>query len=223
MKRISAILVVLVMLSMSASSFGFFLIYNVSTTVKGVSAVTGAKVTVPLKGYLVLDIDDSDGSILDANLILYGKDSNTPSKQKVYAQLNSNDAAGDLFASTWYLGDYTFLRLEGNQPWDFEILLSGKEKLMDIGFGTLNKVSVASSIKGVNMVRAGILLGPDGMEMSGTANASATLWIAAVKMVNRDGWTQDEIVVTGKDTVDGHVNSLIQRLEYKQYSAIVLP
>jgi hypothetical protein len=223
MKRLLAGLGVLVMLGMCASSFGYILVYNVSTTVKGADYDTDAKVSIPLKGYLVLNLDDSDGDLIDANLIMYGNDANTPKKQKVYVQLNYSDSADDLGADVWYVADYMFVDFWGRSPWDFEIMLQGKAKWRDIG--AADTQWVASSIKGVNLVWDGFLLGPGDQEVSGTANASATLWTAAVKAINDplETWTQDEVVVTGKDIGSGHENSLIERLVAQHYQAAELP
>ncbi|MGA2071384.1 MAG: hypothetical protein ABSG97_08530 [Sedimentisphaerales bacterium] len=210
MKRLLAGLVVLVMMGMCASSFGFFLIYNVSTTVKGGDSATDAKAAVPLKAYLVLDLNDSNGLLVDANLIMYGNDANTPKKQKVYVQLNHSDDADLLGADVWYIDNLIFVDFWGRSPFDFEIMLQGKTALKDVGFGTSDKMWVASSIKGDTMVWDNFLLGPSASQsVSGTANASASLWTAATKYVNAHGWTQEQIIEVGSPDHE----SLIQILE----------
>jgi len=210
MKRLLGLSVLFVVLSVSVPSYGFFLIYNLSTTVKGADYDTDLKTTVPLKAYLVLNLNDISGDVVDANLIMYGKDT---TKTKVYVQLNESDSAGFLSADIWYIGDYTFVDIWSyDNPFDFEMLLSGKEALKDIGFGAGDKVWVAGSIKGVNMVWDGFLLGAAGQDVSGTSNASASLYTVATKAVNRDSWTQDEIV-----------DNLISILQNKGYVAATLP
>ena len=67
------LVVLFVILSVCVPSYGFFLIYNVTGPVKGVN--DEAKATIPLKGYLVFQLDDIAGTLVDANLIIYGKDS----------------------------------------------------------------------------------------------------------------------------------------------------
>jgi hypothetical protein len=217
MKRISTILVVLVMMTMCTSSFGFFLVYNVSTSVKGADGATDDKTTVPLKGYLLLNLDNTSGEVVDANLVLYGKDSNTPTKQKVYVQLNDSDANSFLGASVWYVADFVFVNIWSYEdPFDFEMLLSGKIKLKDVGKGTSDMEWVASSIKGVNMVWDGFLLGPSGQNVSGTANASATL-NSLTKSFNDTlpSWTQDQII--NGQLIDGVNRGIIPDLERKGY------
>jgi hypothetical protein len=224
MRRISAALVVLVMLAMCALSFGnYFLIYNVSATVNGADDDTGVKTTVPMKGYLVVNLTDDDGDFVDANLILYGNDSSTPKKQKVYVVLNYNSDEF-LDVESRVIGDFAFMDITGSGPFNFEMLISGKQTLKDIGKGTLDKKNVPSSIKGNLIVRTGFLLGPDAeQDVAGTANVSATLWAVATKWVNGANdehvqWTQDEIL-SGRGEDDG----LIGILEGKLYRPAVLP
>jgi hypothetical protein len=208
---------------MCVPSYGYFLIYNVSTTVKGGDYYTDTKVTIPLKGYLVLNLD-ADGYEVDVNLILYGNDANTTKKQKVYVQLNqSNDPNIDgLEANVWYISDLMFVNFwwYNGAPFNFEMMLQGKAALKDIGFGTSDKGWVAGSVKGVNMVWSNFLLGPDlNQDISGTSNASATLDLKATKYVNFNGWTQDTIILNG----DGGREGLIPMLESKGYVAATLP
>jgi hypothetical protein len=198
MKRLLGLAVLFAVLSAWVpSSYGspmtyHCLVYNLSTTVKGADADTDLKATIPLKGYLVLYFADGCDSPWDANLILYGNDANTP-KKKVYVQLNMR---GDQFLapSGWTIGDLMFLDLQGEEPFDFEIMLQGKRTLKDIGFGTADKRMVATSIKGVDIVEFGFLLGPDPQAITGTANASATLNTAVTKQINENGWGPDAAV-----------------------------
>jgi hypothetical protein len=84
MKKLLACLVALVMFGICSSSFGdYFIIYNVSSTVKEVNE-GGIKGAIPLKSYLVVRLNDAD-EYVDANLVMYGKGQN---KQKVYVQLD---------------------------------------------------------------------------------------------------------------------------------------
>jgi hypothetical protein len=225
MKRLLGLVILFVVLSVCVPSYGYFLIYNVSTTVKGADDNTGAKTTIPLKGYLVLNLDAND-ALVDANLIMYGNDANTPKKQKVYVQLNqSNDPQIEsLAADVWYIGDFIFVDFWNynfnNRPLYFEILLQGKVALKDIGFGASEKKQVAGSIKGVNMVLDGFQLGPDpNQDVSGTANASATLDLKATQYVNFHSWTQETIILNGDSGRDG----LIQILQGKGFVATTLP
>ena len=224
MRKLSACLVVLVVFGICSPSFGYMLLYKVSTTVKGADDDTGEKVRIPLKGYLLLNINEYD-EIADANLILYGKDTDGARK---YVQLNHSDSDQLLGADDeiWYAGDMAFVGIWGNAPFDFEIFLSGKAKWRNVGLGDEEEKFVARSIKGVTIIWADFVLGSSAdQDILGSANASATLWNAAVKAVNdpEEPWTQDEIIETGKELTGGHENSLIEILEGKDFEPATLP
>jgi hypothetical protein len=198
MKRLLGLGVLFVVLGLSVpSSYAaptHYLIYNISTTVKGADRETNAKVAIPMKGYLVLFFADGCDTPADANLFLYGNDSNTP-KKKVYVQLNARGSNNFLAVSAWHIGDLMFVDLQGNSPFVFKIMLQGKLALKDIGFGTADKRMVATSIKGVNIAEGSFLLGPlGGQWVSGTGSASATLNTVLTKAANAESRTRDEIV-----------------------------
>jgi hypothetical protein len=213
MRRISTVLVVLVMMAMCTSSFGYFLIFNVSTTVKGADSDTDLATTIAMKGYLLLNIADGCDTLVDANLVLYGNDT---SKHKVYVLLNHNEY---LDADIWTVGDFVFFDLWTQGPYfDFQCMLSGKGKLLDIGYGTSDKKYVASSIKGVGMVWDGYLLGPSvDQDVSATGNVSATLNVKYTKSVNDTDptWTQDQIV--HGQLIGSTLRGIIPDLEAKGY------
>jgi hypothetical protein len=222
MRRLMAGLVVLVILGICSPSFGYLLLYKVSMTARGADVDTDAKANVPLKGYLLLNLDDNN-EIADANLILYGRDTD---KAKKYVLLNISDSASLLEGGVWYSGGLMFVDLSGYDPFDFEIFLSGKTKLRNVGLGKDAKKSIAGRIKGVTMVWDGFLLGPsDDQDVTGSAKARALLWKAAIKAINDpdETWTQDEVIVDGKDLTGGHENSLIEMLEDKGYEEATLP
>jgi hypothetical protein len=215
MRKISTVLVVLVMMAMCTSSFGYFLIFNVSTTVKGADYDTDLATTIAMKGYLLLNIADGCDTLVDANLVLYGKDT---SKQKVYVRLNyTSDEFLDI--DIWTIGDFVFFGLDTEGPYfDFECMLSGKGKMLDIGYGTSDKKYVANSIKGVGMVWDGYLLGPSSdQDVSATGNVSATLNNPYTKAVNDTDptWTQDQII--HGQMIGGTLRGIIPDLEAKGY------
>ncbi len=212
-------LVVLVMLGVCATSFGnYFLIYNVSMTVKGVDYDTGGAVTVPMKGYFVLDLNDSD-EFVDANLVLYGKN---PDGEKVYVELdrNGNELLGGTETRLDY--GYFFIYLGGANYFSFDAQLIGKTKLKDVGLGTDEKKEIASSVKGVISVWEGMLLDAS-QDISGTANISMTLNNAYTKAVNDTDptWTQEQIIEG--QLIDGEMRGIKPDLARKDYTAASLP
>lgn len=211
MRRLLGLAVLFVVLSVCVPSYGYFLIYKVSSKVKGADQATNAKVTIPFKGYLVLNIADGNNTLVDANLILYGKNTR---KNNVYAQLSQSDSNNSLGTGLRYIGNDMFVGFWTDDLCRFEMLLSGKAVLKDIGLGTSGKKLVAGSIKGVNTVWWGFLLGPySNQDVSGTANVSATLWTTATRYANEHGWTQDQIIESGSTDREG----LIPMLQGKGY------
>ena len=214
MRRLLWLAVVFVVLSVSVPSYGYFLIYNVSCTVKGANNDLAA--TIPWKSYFVANLDDSNDVLVDANLIMYGQDS---SKHKVYVVLNYSDANEYLDADAWWHGDYVVFDFYAyHTPFEFEGLTIGLAKAKNIGLA--DTMYVASSMKGTMMVWGRMLFDADD-DIAGTGNVSATLDLKTTNLVNANGWTQENIVETGGDIAGKHQKSLIEKLA--GYSAAVLP
>jgi hypothetical protein len=187
MKKLSAALVLCAILGICASSQGYFLIYKITTSVKGIDDET--PVRVPWKAYLVMKFDDSGDSFLDSSMLMYGKDND---KQKVYLQLNYT-VDEYLYTDMWYKGEYICMALDGQYRFAFDGLLTGKMRTTDIGLGT--EKSVAKSMKGVIEVDIGMLL-DDEQDITGTGNISASLWRPLTRRINETTptLTQAEVI-----------------------------
>ncbi len=81
MKRLLGLVVLFVVLCVSVPSYGYYLIYNLSGSAKGIN--NGVPASIPWKGYFVVEVISDN--IVDANLIMYGKDS---TKAKVYLEFD---------------------------------------------------------------------------------------------------------------------------------------
>jgi hypothetical protein len=230
-KKSMAGLVVAAVLSVCALSYGvslppaYYLVFNVSATVQGADDATDAKAAVPLKGYLVIAFNASD-NFQDANLVIYGKDANTPKKQPVYFEVDYGNGTGVLSVDAYAVGDYfTFFDIwdtNSNSPFSFEGFMMGK--LTPKNVGTIPGVkSVPSSLKGVFMNWGEVLLGPAGHYISGTGNMSATLNNAITKLVNDTGptWTQYQIL--NGQLINGVNRGIKPDLQSKGYRELVLP
>jgi len=215
MKRLSAILVVLVMLWICTSSYGYFLIYNLSGTIRGTNGMVDIKkVTTPFKGYLVLNVDNDTNSFSDANMIICGKD---PNHHKVYVLLNANDSNAFLNPNILFRAKRNFYELNGTSPFDFRILMMGHIYKTNIGI-THDRKYVATSLGGAITSQEGMFLGL-GQEMAGTGNISASLYSIATKGVN------DPNNHISPHTQSGIVNTLKEILESKErhYKALNIP
>ena len=212
MRRLLGLVVIFLVLSVCVPSYGYFLIYNVSGSVKGFNNELAA--SIPWKAYLVVNLN-SDDEFVDANLVMYGKDS---TKKPVYIQLNYSDIAHslDIAISTNESGYIAFdLRTDVNTPLNYEALIIGKKKLT--GIGLADKKTVPTSLTGAMIVRSDMFFAATD-NMTGTGNMSATLYPAATKAVNTYHLTQDEIIVSGLSGYPG----IIQTLQAKGFSAAIL-
>jgi hypothetical protein len=217
MRRLLWLAVVFVVFSTCAPSYGYFLIYNVSCSVKGANNNLAA--TIPLKGYLVANLD-SAGDLVDANLIMYGQDH---LKNKVYVQLNHAGSNSTLNVKMKILYNGNLMGVDiwdyNDSPFYFEVFVIGKLVPKNIGSSTKD---VASSLNGPISVWGGILLDPTD-DIMGTGNVSASLDLKTTNLVNANGWTQENIVETGGDIAGKHQNSFIQKLAAQHFQAAVLP
>jgi hypothetical protein len=193
MKRLSALFVVLVMLGICAPSYGYFLIYKLSGTIRGIiynrSDANTIRiddtnaVTIPFKGLLVMNIAldevNDTNTLIDANLIIYGKDANN---HKVYVQLNASDSNEFLNPSILERGNKRhFYVLNGNSPFDFNSFMMGTARSVDIGLA--KRIILATSLRGTITAEDSVFLDLD-YKITGVGNISASLFTLATNGVN---------------------------------------
>jgi hypothetical protein len=215
MKRLLGLAVLFAILFMCAPSYGYFLVYNISATVKGVDyGYAQGVVSIPLKGYVLVTLNDSDGFV-DANLVLYGTNS---TGEKVYVELNLNGNEYLDDTETWADYGYAFVYIEGRDAsyfdWDGQVF--GKTALKDIGLGSASKKNVAGSLKGAINVWEGMLLDTR-QDIIGTASVSMSLNSSYTKAVNDNdpSWTKEEILEG--QIVSGKLRGIKPDLEAKHY------
>ncbi|MGA2679255.1 MAG: hypothetical protein ABSF37_08140 [Sedimentisphaerales bacterium] len=225
MKKLSAILIVLVVFLMCSPSFGYTLIYNVSVPVKGADATSGLKISAPMRAILILSIDTLITSIDDANLIIYGNDTNVPKKQKVYVEYDFTTMDEFHYAILRTLGGYYFVDISAyTDIVSLEGFMMGKWKTQDVGPLLGGRQDVAGSLKGGFAIRDGFLLGPVDLmqDISGTADISASLWTSMTKWAN--GHNTDGAGGVGElKTQDQVVTWAIGYLTAKGYHPATLP
>ena len=196
MKKLSALFVVLIMLGICTSSYGYFLIYKLSGTIRGamynrsdtktIGIDDTNAVTIPFKGLLVmnlaLDEVNDTNTLIDANMIIYGRDTND---HKVYVQLNSSDSNEFLDAFILERGNKRhFYGLNGKSPFDFNAFMIGDVHSINIGLPHGYRILLASSLKGSITGGYGIFLDLD-QEIAEVGNISASLFTLATKGVNK--------------------------------------
>jgi hypothetical protein len=209
MKRLSAVLVVLVMLGICTSSYGYFLIYTLSGQIKGTNGTVDVKKkTISFRGYLVMNFDDDTNSIVDANMFISGKDHD----RRVYVQLNMHDSNGFLDANILPQDERNFYTLHGNSPFGFSALIMGDVHHGRIigrdAEGLLIKKDIATSPSGAITQEEGIFLALD-QNIAAVGNMSASFYSVATKGVNNPNnhispHTQEGTVDTLKEILASH-------------------
>ncbi len=204
MRKIVTVLVLLAMFELCTSSYGYLLVYKISTTIKGSDNNTGAVATVPLKGFLIMDPCNP----AESNVIIYGNDANTPKKQKAYVMFYGGTFDAHNLDDS---GKYVSLEFSlDNANFNMVGLIKGKLK-NNVNVGPISEglQSVAVSLKGVVCVWEGQMLGPisANRDVSGTSNISVTLWPLATKWANGADdvdpgqKTQQEVIEMAVDTI----------------------
>jgi len=227
MKRLSALFVVLIMLGICTPSYGYFLIYKLSGTIRGIiynpsDTIKGVddtnRVTIPFKGLLVMNIAldevNDTNTLIDANLIVYGKDANN---HKVYVQLNASDSNGFLDPFILERGNKRhFYKLNGNSPFDFNSFMMGNVGKVNIGL--TKRILLAPTLRGTITAEDSVFLDLD-HKITGVGTISASLFTLATKGVN-DLNNPDPITPR---TQDGIINALkgIGVFNHKYYDHIL--
>ncbi|MGA2093554.1 MAG: hypothetical protein ABSH16_09130 [Sedimentisphaerales bacterium] len=211
MKKLLALIVVVVILGICPSTKGLLLVYRVSSSVKGVDGTAGVTLTVPFKAYLVMDFNER-GVYRDANMLMFG---NNADGSKVYYQLNDSDSNNLLDTGVWNKGikaPYLFVGLGtygADNPFDFEACMWGKMTVKDIGFGKEHLWLVPTSMKGTFTVWYKMLYDAD-QNISGTGDVSAKLDPVTYNF-NAEGWSKEDAVAL-----------IINALQDKDYSQGVI-
>jgi len=209
MRRLIGSAVLFAVLSLTVPSYGnYYLIYNMSANVKGVDYnYLHEAVTIPLKGYLLLTLSDSN-IFIDTNMVLYGKDTDGAKK---YVELGYN--GDNLYFSNSYMWrgyGYFGVVIDGGQ-------LIGKMTLKDVGLGATTKKNVASSLKGVLNVEEGMLLDAR-QDIAGTSTISMSLNSVYTKGANGNDPVWDANSLMNGQEINGINRGIKPDLQAKGYA-----
>jgi hypothetical protein len=200
MKRLVVLLTMLAVFGLCAPSYGYILVYNVTSTMKAVDTAIEELLTMPVKGYLVLDYNETDDEVTDSSLVLYGK----VGSEKLFVTVT------DVVDNYTESGDYRIAELSiTSNPGNHDTTkVVGKEKEKDIGLS--EDEFIATSLKGYVVFNDGALVDPnDVLQVGGTVTFS--LQPKKTKTAN--------IVA---DTVDDVINDLTSALILKGYRELIL-
>ncbi len=176
MRKLMGVLAVLLVLGICYPSYGYILTYRGTIPVKGVDVNDNNDlVTVPLKAFLVLDVNEANQSaiVADANLILAGK---RPDKSLKYAVLSTSDANVFLTVNITEDGDVFVVELISNNcHYNFDWLMLGAEKKSKFNLGPeADNNDVARSLKGAMLNFDLTLLSPE-QKLTATGTVSMSL------------------------------------------------
>jgi hypothetical protein len=206
MKMLSVLFAALVILAASTSSYGYFLVYNLSGTTRGVE--DSNKVTIHFKGYLVMNFNNDSNSLVDSNMIIYGRD---PNGDKVYVQLNASDANEFLDANILTREIRNFYALDGNLPFGFRSLLMGSVHRTTIG--PANRKNIATTLSGAIRQETGIFLVLE-------HNLTGLGWMSASLFGSKTRLSNDPATEATQDTI---INDLKAILDGKSYVQLSIP
>ncbi len=209
MKRAAIVIWVLGMLGMSSSSNGYFMVYKMNGSIRGVDDVN-KKDSVHFKAYLVMNFADDVNELIDANMIIYGRNSDD---RRVYTVLNASDSNGFLNARVLFRNRRNFYDISGNEPFNFKFFAMGEVHKTNIGLPSREKV-VSTFESEISSEDAMFLSA--GERITGVGWINATMYGLATKSIN------DPDNDVAPKTQDGIVETLIEILEDDHYRPAVL-
>lgn len=196
MRKLLGLTVVLAVLGVCAPSYGYILVYKVAGAMKAQEWGSDTLTNVSVKGYLAMDIDDSD-EVVDAKMVLYGKGTGG---NLVYSVDDFNDSDPNIDDNIYWGNSGRVVELDvwninHIYPFSHEFMMTGILKSIDVGLGATEKKMAASSLKGSLVAWRGPLLDSD-QDLFGSGAATMTLDTKQTKAANAGSKTVDDIITT---------------------------
>jgi hypothetical protein len=184
-------MVIAVMLAVCAPSFGYVLVYNVISRVRAVDSDTESIAGIAVRGYLVMDFNDTTGDFNEAGLITYGKDLD---KTKVYTL--PDDPGANLAVN----GRYQSVSMLTGEGW--QIIVVGK--ITNRYINNTDKQLIAYSMTGNFTLDGGTALYGDLLTGSGSM----------VMVLNSTKTKAANEASDSKDTVLDNLTILLEDADY---------
>jgi len=191
MKTLKVWMVIAVMLAVCAPSFGYVLVYNVISRVRAVDSDTESIAGIAVRGYLVMDFNDTTGDFNEAGLITYGKDLD---KTKVYTL--PDDPGANLAVN----GRYQSVSMLTGEGW--QIIVVGK--ITNRYINNTDKQLIAYSMTGNFTLDGGTALYGDLLTGSGSM----------VMVLNSTKTKAANEALDSKDTVLDDLTILLEDADY---------
>ena len=186
MKKLMAVIMILAVLGVCSSSYGYILVYKLSSTMRTVDTTADAAEIIKLKGYLIIDINETLSEVNDADVVIYGKDDD----ETLSCYRFDYDVDLDIDWEEHGTNVVIDFRQGGNRS-GIEVILTGKTKAKNIGLDTAK--TVASNLKGSMVVWDEIFLDVSWNTLEGSGSVSAPLNSGLTKAANEDSSSSNTI------------------------------
>ncbi len=198
MRRLLVLLVTMGVLGVCAPSYGYILVYKLSSKVKAVYEDANALGGIKVKGYLALSIADGTEAADDMQMVLYGYD---VLGNKIYYVENFEGNADLLWTEE---GAYVTLYITNHrEQFYYDIWLTGTIKEKDVGFGADDLRSAPGSLKGSFASTSGLIL-DDSQLLFGSGSISMSLDKSRTVSANDLSATVDQVI---SSVVDGLIEN----------------
>jgi hypothetical protein len=191
MKKLLMIGLVMAVLGISAQANAYVLVYNLFGTVQAVDTAANGQVTQFLNGYIVMNINDTEGTVDGSSVILYGRQG---WNNKFYT------IDDDIVNFTAYGNFVTLIVDDGLSN---RIVLTGRLRNANVGAATREKV--ADPLSGAMTLQNGQIFNLD-QSLIGAGAMQAILNGRLTRSVNTSGTAFDDVV-----------NSILSNLESRGF------
>ncbi|MGA2680104.1 MAG: hypothetical protein ABSF37_12520 [Sedimentisphaerales bacterium] len=193
MKMLKVWVVVLVLLAVSTPSFGYILVYNALSRIKAIDSVANSLVGIAVRGYLILDINDTDGDVDASYWLIYGKDGDGT---KVYTWAEPDQL--QLSVS----GKCQSVSMDTEDGWSITVVGKITNKAIGLAAG---KQLIAYSMSGnlIIPMDGGVVLN-DNQSLTGSGTISITLNSTKTKAANLSSEEIDDVLQAIQTSLVGY-------------------
>jgi hypothetical protein len=146
MKRLALIVTILLMMGVCSTSYSTVLCYNVYGLVRAVDTQADELDRTVINGFLVVDINESEGALYGSSLLLYGRDEQGAKVYRVYDDVTNMTLSGNALALVINAGE------------GCTIILTGNMRERRFGYPSRLNVNAANYLEGSLQIQSGMLL-----------------------------------------------------------------
>jgi hypothetical protein len=186
MRTLKVSMIVLVMLAVCAPSFGYVLVYNTISRVKAVDNDTSSLANLSVRGYMIMDFNDTTGDFNEAQWLTYGRDITAT---KIYTLPDDPDPTVEVS------GRYQSVSMLTGDWWTITVV----GKITSKYINATDKKPIAYTMTGGFTINGYVLYGD---LLTGSGSLIMTLNSTKTKAANDASETIDEAFLHITDTLD---------------------